>query len=501
MSSNNENLLKQNAQKSQRKQRSSLRLLFLIVLVAALVPLAFKGWYDLYDGFLERNSPRITFEETPRGVGQAPVKVKITLSDDGTGLDEVIVRALQRGKSREVLKQTFRGEARANIEVAFPGINSKLEEGHFTLEVKAFDRSFWSNVGEKNLDLVVDYRKPKVEVLTTQHNARLGGSQMVFYRAYDEDIGISGVKVGNRTFEGFPARSIDPALDDNSLYVAIYAIDREMNIASSPVRVFAEDRVGNAVSVSFYNKVLDRKFVSVSATVREDFLRDRVAALADNNFPLLQNVAKESGKVLQYKSVTGTLARLLEQFRLVNIDLRKYNEWQVVSLLKNPRFERTWNGSFLKHPGSNAVGFGEKIIYLLSDQNIGEAFAKGYEIRSTPRTRVVAANDGVVIFSDNLGVYGRTVAIDHGLGLVSIYSRLAQAQVSEGDRLKRGEEIGQTGETGLALAPQLYFELRVQGVPVDPREWWDETWINTHISAKIDEVKNKLGLNRYVPIE
>ena len=61
-----------------------------------------------------------------------------------------------------------------------------------------------------------------------------------------------------------------------------------------------------------------------------------------------------------------------------------------------------------------------------------------------------AANSGVVAFTGDLGIYGNTVIIDHGLGLFTLYSHLSSIDVKVGDPIKQHQIIGKTGETGLA---------------------------------------------------
>src|SRR5690606_18913393 len=105
------------------------------------------------------------------------------------------------------------------ITIDFPGAQTEVEEGEAVVEIRAFDRAFFNNASEKLLRLKVDFRRPYVELLSTQHNVRRGGSQVAFYRVVDEDVAISGVKVGNDTFLGFPARGIDEEFQDKTLHV------------------------------------------------------------------------------------------------------------------------------------------------------------------------------------------------------------------------------------------------------------------------------------------
>lgn len=484
-----------------RKRLMSLKLFVIIAAVAALVPIAGAGWKDLYHDFLERGAPQIVISEFPRGIGLAPVTIKLTLSDADSGLDEVVVRIAQRGVIKELLRKSLGGAATFPISIDFPGDKSDLEEGTAYLEIKAFDRSFWSNSAETSLPLLVDFRKPKIEVLTSQHNATFGGSQVIFYKAFDEALAISGVKVGNQTYMGYPARGIDPAFEDPNVYVAIYASDLEQNVDQLSVRAFAEDQVGNASSATFYNRIADRNFRDVVQKLSEDFLRDQVATLMESNIGQLRELAQKTGKQIEFETRKGGADRLIEQFKYVNEDLRQLNQTQLDFLLKGPRFERYWDGPFLQQPGTLTGAFGDRINFTYETVSVGNTTRKGYEFTlAKDHSEVFAVSNGIVLFSENIGTYGRCVGIDHGLGLVSVYGYLDAIEVAKGDSVQSGQRIGVAGQTGMSNGNKLYFEVRVHGTPVDAREWWDAKWFYAHVTAKINEVKRSLGIPVYKPL-
>lgn len=83
-------------------------------------------------------------------------------------------------------------------------------------------------------------------------------------------------------------------------------------------------------------------------------------------------------------------------------------------------------------------------------------------------TPVVAISDGVVAFAGEQFFGGRSVVLDHGGGLFSVYYHLKEAAVSEGRRVARGERIGSVGMSGRATGPHLHFSVRVAGGRVDP---------------------------------
>jgi len=77
------------------------------------------------------------------------------------------------------------------------------------------------------------------------------------------------------------------------------------------------------------------------------------------------------------------------------------------------------------------------------------------------------------------------VAIDHGYGLQSIYGHLSRIGVKLGDMVKKGQMIGRSGSTGLAGGDHLHFSMQLDGVQVNPVEWWDEQWIEDRVLSRL----------------
>ena len=479
-----------------------LRTVLLVLLLAMIVTLAAAGWRDLYEVVLERQGPTIEIIEQPRGIGIAPITLRVLLKDNGSGLDEVLVRTIQRGVGKEVLRRTLEGRSRVEVSVDFAGEKSGLDEGVVTLEIRAFDRSFWSNQAEQVLNLKVDYRRPRLEPLTSFHNARRGGSQLIFYRVSDESLAVSGVKVGTTTFLGYSARGLDPAFEDPTIYAAFYAIDLNANPENVSIKLFAEDVVGNAASQSFSNKVFDRAQRRINMPMSEVLLRGRLSDLVDTNLAKIEEFERSRGKTVNLTTGPGKNDRLIAKFSLLNGPLREMSESQLLRSLKASRFERYWDGPFQTVAGGINLAFGDRVSFVLDRAPIGDTVQRGYEVlMSRDRPEVPALAGGIVMLSDTIGVFGRTVAIDHGFGLVTIYGYLDTVMVRQGEKIVAGQPIGRAGESGLARSLSTFIQMRVHGVSVDPLEWWDRTWYNGHIEGKINEVKRALGLEVLQPLE
>jgi murein DD-endopeptidase MepM/ murein hydrolase activator NlpD len=95
----------------------------------------------------------------------------------------------------------------------------------------------------------------------------------------------------------------------------------------------------------------------------------------------------------------------------------------------------------------------------------------GLDQRSPAGTPVHAVAGGVVKIVRDWTLHGRTVGVDHGQGLESMYLHLSKFAVAEGATVHKGDVVGYVGSTGRSTAPHLHWSLYVNGVPVNPLEW------------------------------
>ncbi len=93
---------------------------------------------------------------------------------------------------------------------------------------------------------------------------------------------------------------------------------------------------------------------------------------------------------------------------------------------------------------------------------------KGTDFRAEIGTPVYAMNDGIVRIARNFTVYGNVIAIDHGQGLITLYMHLSKINVKQGDMVKIGENIGESGQTGYVSAPHLHISIKINGISIDP---------------------------------
>ena len=98
-------------------------------------------------------------------------------------------------------------------------------------------------------------------------------------------------------------------------------------------------------------------------------------------------------------------------------------------------------------------------------------FHHGIDIANEEGMSIKASADGIVTYSNWEGSYGKLIVVDHGYGFSTRYGHLQRFIVNVGQRVKTGQVIGFMGNTGRSTAPHLHFEVRVNGVPVDPLKY------------------------------
>lgn len=101
----------------------------------------------------------------------------------------------------------------------------------------------------------------------------------------------------------------------------------------------------------------------------------------------------------------------------------------------------------------------------------GSQFHKGLDISNRAGTPIVATAEGKVILAGPDGAYGNSVEIDHGGGIITKYAHMQRAAVRQGEWVRRGQVIGHVGMTGRTTGPHLHYEVRLNGLPVNPMRY------------------------------
>ena len=96
----------------------------------------------------------------------------------------------------------------------------------------------------------------------------------------------------------------------------------------------------------------------------------------------------------------------------------------------------------------------------------------GIDISLPMGTAIVTTADGTVTFAGTRSGYGYTVEVQHESGLLTLYGHLLRPLVKAGDRVSQGQVIALSGNSGISTGPHLHYEVRLNGIPVDPTRYW-----------------------------
>lgn len=132
--------------------------------------------------------------------------------------------------------------------------------------------------------------------------------------------------------------------------------------------------------------------------------------------------------------------------------------------------ERRWRGPFrypVENPQVTSL-FGTRRSYNGGPYT---SYHEGLDLRGTVGTPVYAPAGGLVALAGPLIVRGNAVILRHGWGVCSGYWHLSAVAVQPGQTVKTGDLLGYVGNTGLSTGAHLHWEIRVRGIPVDPRQW------------------------------
>lgn len=147
--------------------------------------------------------------------------------------------------------------------------------------------------------------------------------------------------------------------------------------------------------------------------------------------------------------------------------LEEVNQQDILRALRDKRSTLSALPSIWPVTGFITSSFGSR----LSPFGRGIQFHKGLDISNRIGTPIIAPADGAVILASPDGGYGNSVEVDHGGGIITKYAHMQRFNVKPGDWVKRGQTLGYIGLTGRTTGPHLHYEVRLNGVPVNPMNY------------------------------
>jgi murein DD-endopeptidase MepM/ murein hydrolase activator NlpD len=378
-----------------------------------------------------------------------------TVTIHGENINSIDISIYQNGKKIEILNDT--PETRDKIyTLHIKPKELKLTDGRAIILVKA-TAGFFKEVKYK-IDSVIDTVPPDLDVVRAPSVIYQGSAGFALLQAKGADSVF--VKLEDKAFRAFEADSGKSISNiGGSRYYVFFPAPFDIKEGSIFYAV-AEDAAGNQNVKALSTRLILKKYKESSINISDNFINTVVSSLLNKT----------------------NISEPVKAFKKVNEEWRKQSLQKLIDIAKKTTPEILWEGRFLQLRNSKVMAtYGDIRTYFYKGKEISKSVHLGYDLASYANAPVEAANSGVVRFTGNLGIYGNTVIIDHGFGLMSLYGHLSSITVSEGQSVKKGEIIATTGSTGLAGGDHLHFGILVHGYEVSPLYWWDPQWIKVNV--------------------
>jgi murein DD-endopeptidase MepM/ murein hydrolase activator NlpD len=242
-----------------------------------------------------------------------------------------------------------------------------------------------------------------------------------------------------------------------------------------PIVVFLEtDGTAKSASVTFLGRTVDLRPAPGGRSVFA-FLGINLQA-KPGSYAMIIKVRKAGGTI---ETIRKELLVSEKKFPFTKLQLkREYvtppaaalerikREAELVALATSVvTLEWLGDGPFvLPHDAPSWSNFGQRRL----NNNVLESVHAGLDIRAPFGESIRAANAGTVVLASDLYLGGKTVIVDHGLGVFSSYGHLSKLLVKRGEAVKKGAPVGLCGSTGRSTGPHLHWSVKILDVRVDP---------------------------------
>ncbi len=408
--------------------------------------------------------PSLNFSVEDKELGKkiGPRKEITVIAADTSGIRSITVSVKRGSKVLELYKEKFAKHPKS-VEYPFTLEDAKLPEGAFTLIIKTHDASLAGfnkgNSTTKEIQLSMDNKQPRIVVETFPPSIHRGGAGLIVYKV-SEETKKTGVYVGEDFFPAYEQKK--------GTYACLFPFPEFMLYSEYYPQIMAEDIAGNVTESRLIVNAVNKNFPEDKVKITEEFLTKKASELA---------------KIAPDKQST------IDQYLEANGAIRKANDKLILDTFRaNAGSKALWEGEFKILPRSAVMAqFGDRRTYFLDGKEIDKQVHLGFDLASVAKADVPAGNNGKVIYVGYNGIYGNMVLLDHGLGLGSLYSHLTTMNVKVGDTVKKGDILGTTGTTGLAVGDHVHFSVLVQGIFVQPKEWIDPKWVRNNISSRLSK--------------
>ena len=451
------------------KRNSSLG----VKLILALIVIA--GVYVYSSSMFERESPNISMQTNGYWNLKKPLSIEI---DDVSGIKSYSV-VLKTKDEQNTLhhEKLIVPKKKLQLEVEPPRSAYGMKDKIIKVVVEANDASKWNflkgNKVVKEFELKVDKKRPELSIISNSYKITKGGSALVIFKVNDDNLKDFYIETN------FDKKFIPQPFYKEGYYISLLAWPvTEQNFKAT---IVAQDYASNESKsyVPLYLK--DKKYRVSNLKLSDRFLKGKIAELAEEFVE------------------TGGVSDSIEQFKIINEDVRAKNEKLVHEITSKVSKEMINDFKINEmYPLKNAqvvASFGDHRKYSYNNEHISESYHLGLDLASYAHAEIKPQNAGEVVYADYNGIYGHMPIVSHGLGLYTLYGHCSSVKVVVGERAEVKQNIANTGKSGYAMGDHLHFGVLVQGIEVRPAEWMDKEWMKLNIQDIIKAAKSVIDKN------
>lgn len=397
-------------------------------------------------------------------------------ADDENGIKFYKIRATTNDGLVVLNKEETIMNKPKSIQLWLPKPDINLPDGtilHYDIAITNWNNAnfFKGDTIKKKLTLTISTQKPVIEIIASSNKINYGGSALVIFKVNSFDIKELKISNGSENFKAFPF-----------LKEGYYAVILAWGVQNRSFRatISATDSALNNKIITIPLIKIPIKYADSTLKLKEEFLEDKMQSLIesiDRTYP---------------ESIQSNFAK----FRYINEKVRLEDE-EMIRFVTTQNLDSTspltppnWD-KFVPLKSYVIVGrFGDSRTYVSSKGEKSLSVHLGLDIASIKNDQIFNSNVGKVLLAKQLGVYGKTILINHGFGLSTLYSHLDQISVSQGEVVYSGSILGLSGQTGWAFGDHLHFGVLIQGIPVRCAEWLDSKWIQHNITNVFEKARN-----------
>lgn len=304
----------------------------------------------------------------------------------------------------------------------------------------------------ENKHLSVENRQLREQIQLFQMKINSLGNDLERIKIFENKLKIiTGIKDVTKTIPINPTSSDkkEMMMDDHSSKMMDQEPVTDDSVQLTPSIKQELDNYMNAENYQELKFLYEKKTAENFGLTQKYQITRKFSDLLKNSFELASEYAQFDYKYKIIKNLTEKLENDIH-----NLDKHLLDKESILRSTPTILPTKGWITSYFGHRISPTAG----VLKMHEGLDVGANYG----------TPIVAPADGVVTFAGSKAGFGLFVQIDHGYGVETIYAHSQKIIAKNGQKIKRGDTIAKVGSSGYSTGPHLHYEIRVNGIAVDP---------------------------------